>query len=219
MTDFLNLTGKRALVTGGTQGAGAATVELLRTLGATVLTTARSRPEQMNADVFVAADLTTPAGCKAVTDAVREELGGIDIVVHMVGGSSAPSGGHAALDDDQWQMELDLNLFPSVRLDRLLVPEMVAQGHGVVIHVTSIQRVLPLPEATTAYAAAKAALSAYSRVCPRKSLRKASGSCESLPAGSRPRHRCVSPSASQRSKGPTTKAASNSSCSLWVVSR
>ena len=163
MTDFLNLTGKRALVTGGTQGAGAATVGLLRDLGAKVLTTARSRPETLTADAFVAADLTTASGCEAVADAVRGELVGVDIVVHMVGGSSAPGGGHAALGDDQWQKELDLNLFPSVRLDRLLVPDMVARGHGVVIHVTSIQRVLPLPEATTAYAAAKAALSAYSK--------------------------------------------------------
>jgi NAD(P)-dependent dehydrogenase (short-subunit alcohol dehydrogenase family) len=40
---------------------------------------------------------------------------------------------------------------------------MVAQGSGVIIHVTSIQRQLPLPEATTAYAAAKAALSTYSK--------------------------------------------------------
>lgn len=40
---------------------------------------------------------------------------------------------------------------------------MLAQGHGVIIHVTSIQRQLPLPEATTAYAAAKAALSTYSK--------------------------------------------------------
>jgi NAD(P)-dependent dehydrogenase (short-subunit alcohol dehydrogenase family) len=51
----------------------------------------------------------------------------------------------------------------AVRLDRELVPVMVAQGSGVVIHVTSIQRELPLPEATTAYAAAKAALSTYSK--------------------------------------------------------
>jgi NAD(P)-dependent dehydrogenase (short-subunit alcohol dehydrogenase family) len=43
------------------------------------------------------------------------------------------------------------------------VPVMVEQGRGVVIHVTSIQRELPLPEATTAYAAAKAALSTYSK--------------------------------------------------------
>jgi NAD(P)-dependent dehydrogenase (short-subunit alcohol dehydrogenase family) len=52
---------------------------------------------------------------------------------------------------------------PAVRLDRALVPEMEARGSGVVIHVTSIQRELPLPEATTAYAAAKAALSTYSK--------------------------------------------------------
>jgi len=50
-----------------------------------------------------------------------------------------------------------------VRLDRLLLPDMISRGEGVVIHVTSIQRALPLPEATTAYAAAKAALSTYSK--------------------------------------------------------
>lgn len=130
MADFLKLTGKRALVTGGTQGAGAATVELLRASGARVLTTARSHPQKINADAFVAADLTTVTGCEAVVRSVRDELGGIDIVVHMVGGSSSPGGGHAALDDAHWQRELDLNLFPSVRLDRMLVPDMVAQGHG-----------------------------------------------------------------------------------------
>jgi NAD(P)-dependent dehydrogenase (short-subunit alcohol dehydrogenase family) len=52
---------------------------------------------------------------------------------------------------------------PAVRLDRALVPAMAARGRGVVVHVTSIQATLPLPEATTAYAAAKAALSAYSK--------------------------------------------------------
>jgi NAD(P)-dependent dehydrogenase (short-subunit alcohol dehydrogenase family) len=62
-----------------------------------------------------------------------------------------------------WQRELALNLFPAVRLDRLLVPEMVANRNGVIIHVSSIQRLMPLPESTTAYAAAKAALSTYSK--------------------------------------------------------
>ena len=52
---------------------------------------------------------------------------------------------------------------PAVRLDRQLLPEMLAQGAGVVIHVTSIQALMPLPQATTAYAAAKAALSVYSK--------------------------------------------------------
>ena len=46
----------------------------------------------------------------------------------------------------------------AVRIDRVLLPAMIEQGSGVIIHVTSIQRELPLPESTTAYAAAKAAL-------------------------------------------------------------
>jgi NAD(P)-dependent dehydrogenase (short-subunit alcohol dehydrogenase family) len=87
----------------------------------------------------------------------------VDIVVHMLGGSSSPAGGFAALGDAEWARELDLNLMPAVRLDRALLPGMIAQGGGVVVHVSSIQRILPLPEATTAYAAAKAALSTYSK--------------------------------------------------------
>ncbi len=163
MADFLNLAGKRALVTGGTKGAGAATVRLFQDLGARVVTTARSRPEDIADDHFIVADLTTEDGSARVAEATERRLGGVDIVVHMLGGSAAPAGGFAALSDEEWRKELDLNLFPAVRLDRLLVPGMVRQGNGVVIHVTSIQRLLPLPEATTAYAAAKAALSTYSK--------------------------------------------------------
>src|SRR5947209_15625584 len=50
-----------------------------------------------------------------------------------------------------------------VRLDRALLPKMLVQGTGVIVHITSIQRQLPLPESTIAYAAAKAALSNYSK--------------------------------------------------------
>ncbi|WP_420963372.1 SDR family oxidoreductase [Brucella sp. IR073] len=163
MLEFLTLKGKRALITAGTKGAGAATVELFRALGAQVLTTARSKPETLPEALFIAADLTNEEGCATVAEAVRQRLGGLDIIVHMLGGSSAPGGGFTALTDEQWHKELYLNLFPAVRLDRELVPEMAAQGSGVVVHVSSIQRLLPLPEATTAYAAAKAALSAYSK--------------------------------------------------------
>lgn len=163
MTSFLELHGKRALITAGTKGTGAATVKLFRELDVRVLTTARVRPDWLAADLFVAADLTTAEGCATVADATRERLGGVDIIVHVLGGSSAPGGGFAALNDTEWHKELYLNLFPAVRLDRALLPGMLAQGHGVIIHVTSIQRQLPLPEATTAYAAAKAALSTYSK--------------------------------------------------------
>lgn len=163
MSAFLELHGKRALITSGTRGAGAATVALFRELGAHVLTSARQRPADLPEAMFVAADLTTAEGCATLVNAARERLGEVDILVHMLGGSSAPAGGFTALDDHEWRKEIDLNLMPAVRLDRALVPAMAARGHGAVIHVTSIQRALPLPDATTAYAAAKAALSTYSK--------------------------------------------------------
>ena len=164
MSHYLELEGKRALVTGGTKGVGEAVVAALRDAGAAVLTTARSRPKNpAHADHFVAADVSTAEGCAVVASAVRERLGGIDIMVHVVGGSSAPAGGFAVLDDNEWHKALDQNLFAAVRLDRALLPSMIEQGSGVIIHITSIQRQLPLPEATIAYAAAKAALSNYSK--------------------------------------------------------
>jgi len=164
MSDGLELNGRRALVTGGTQGIGEAVVARLREAGVRVLTTARTTPAELpDADLFVAADVATAEGCAIVADAVRGRLGGVDIVVHVVGGSSAPAGGFAVLDDDQWHRALDQNLFPAVRLDRALLPAMLDQGAGVIIHITSIQRQLPLPDATIAYAAAKAALSNYSK--------------------------------------------------------
>ena len=159
---YLGLEGKRTLVTGGTKGAGQAIVAALREAGAKLLTTARS-PAGVPHELFVAADVSTVEGSAAVAEAVRERLGGIDIVVHVVGGSSAPAGGFAVLDDREWHRALDQNLFAAVRLDRALLPMMLEQRSGVIIHVTSIQSRLPLPEATLAYAAAKAALSNYSK--------------------------------------------------------
>jgi NAD(P)-dependent dehydrogenase (short-subunit alcohol dehydrogenase family) len=157
-------TGKRALVTGGTRGIGDAIVQRLRGAGATVATTARSTPQNLpQPELFVAADLSTAEGAETVVRAVRERLGGVDILVHNVGGSAAPGGGFAALTDDEWQQALNSNLLAAVRLDRGLLPLMVAQRAGVIIHISSIQRRLPLFEATLAYAAAKAALSTYSK--------------------------------------------------------
>ena len=158
----LELGGRRAVVTGGTKGVGAAVAARLRELGVNVLTTARSN-SQPGDEMFVAADVATADGCAVIVDALRHRLGGVDIIVHVVGGSSAPAGGFAVLGDEEWQKEFNLNLFPAVRLDRALLPAMIEQGSGVIVHVTSIQRLMPLPMSTTAYAAAKAALSNYSK--------------------------------------------------------
>ena len=164
MSFDLQLTGMRALVTGGARGVGAAVVQSLAEANAQVVAVARSRPKHLVDKVhYIAADLTTAEGARHTANLVQQHLGGIDILVNVVGGSSAPSGGFAALDDAEWAKELDLNLMSAVRLDRALLPSMIAQRAGVVIHVTSIQNVLPLPDATIAYAAAKAALSTYSK--------------------------------------------------------
>jgi len=160
----LGLNGRRALVTAGTKGVGGAVVRALTEQGAHIAATARDLPdEQVDGVHYIAADLTDAEGCARAAVEARRVLGGVDILVNVLGGSSAPGGGFAALGDEEWLRELNLNLMPAVRLDRALVPGMIAQGAGVVIHVTSIQRQLPLPEATTAYAAAKAALSTYSK--------------------------------------------------------
>jgi NAD(P)-dependent dehydrogenase (short-subunit alcohol dehydrogenase family) len=162
--DPTEFAGKRALVTGGTEGVGASVVSRLAAAGARVATTARSnRPTSNGLDFYVQADVSTADGVREVARAVLERYGGVDILVHNVGGSSAPGGGFAALTDEEWHRELTLNLLGAVRLDRALLPEMLKQRSGVIVHVTSIQRVLPLYDATLAYAAAKAALATYSK--------------------------------------------------------
>jgi NAD(P)-dependent dehydrogenase (short-subunit alcohol dehydrogenase family) len=164
MSFDLDLKNRRALVTGGTKGVGAAVVNVLCDAGANVIGAARSIPDSSrNGLRYIAADLSTAEGCSLVAKTVLGELGGIDIIVNVLGGSSAPGGGFAVLDDKEWWKELDQNLMPAVRIDRALLPSMIEQGFGVIVHVTSIQHQLPLPESTTAYAAAKAALSTYSK--------------------------------------------------------
>jgi NAD(P)-dependent dehydrogenase (short-subunit alcohol dehydrogenase family) len=155
--------GRRILVTGGTKGIGEAIVNRLILGGGTVMTTARSIPAGALSDRFIQADVSKRDGVDQVIRTILDRLGGLDILIHNVGGSGAPGGGAFALSDDDWQRAFDVNLFAAVRLDRGLLPAMVEQGSGVVIHVSSIQRTLPLFEATLAYAAAKAALTNYSK--------------------------------------------------------
>jgi len=156
---------KRALVTGGTAGIGEAIASRLLDGGANVITTSRNSESdhEEREHLFIEADLSTSEGCTKVINEVRSQFGGVDILVNVLGASSAPSGGFSVLSDEEWQKELNINLLAAVRLDRGLLPSMIKQGSGVLIHISSIQRRLPLYESTLAYAAAKAALTTYSK--------------------------------------------------------
>jgi len=158
------LSGKVALITGGTKGAGKAIAERLLQAGATIIITARNKPEEENKHIhFIAADLSTTDGIDKVVTAVLSTFGKLDILVNNLGGSETPGGGFAVLTDKDWEATIQTNLLAPVRLDRGFLPQMIEQGNGVIIHIASIQGRLPLYESTLPYAAAKAGLINYSK--------------------------------------------------------
>ncbi|WP_313001042.1 SDR family oxidoreductase [Chryseobacterium gleum] len=158
------LSGKIALVTGGTKGAGKSIAERLQQAGATVIITARNAPEQEDSNLhFIASDLSTAAGSQKVVSEVLTNYGRLDILVNNLGSSSTPAGGFSVLSDEDWESTLQANLLAPVRLDRGFLPQMIERKSGVIIHIASIQSKLPLYDSTLPYAAAKAALRNYSK--------------------------------------------------------
>lgn len=162
--DIAELKGKVALVTGGTKGTGLAIARRLEEAGATVIVTARNKPENgINSFHFIAADLSTKEGSEKVVNEISAQYGGIDILVNNLGASETSGGGFAALTDEDWVHVLQTNLLAPVRLDRSLLPYMLEKNTGVIIHIASIQGTLPLHDSTLPYAAAKAGLINYSK--------------------------------------------------------
>ncbi|PRX63114.1 NAD(P)-dependent dehydrogenase (short-subunit alcohol dehydrogenase family) [Nonomuraea fuscirosea] len=156
------LRGKRALVTGGSRGIGAAVVRRLLEEGAEVLATARTTayPAPEGA-AFVTADIRTEAGTQALAATVQETFGGVDIVVHNAGGARAGDSA-VTIPDADWQDALDLNLLAAVRLNALLTPGMRDQGSGAIVHISTAALLPPVP-VFAHYQAAKAGLESYSR--------------------------------------------------------
>jgi NAD(P)-dependent dehydrogenase (short-subunit alcohol dehydrogenase family) len=155
--------GKRVLVTGGTKGIGAAVVRRFQLGGAQVATTGRTSPSEAAAALFIAADIGEVAGVQSIVDRIQAEWGGLDILINNVGGTETKPGGFEALTDEDWQHILNVNLLAAVRLDRAFIPGMLERKSGVVIHVSSVSHRLPFSNSTLAYAAAKGALTTYSK--------------------------------------------------------
>jgi NAD(P)-dependent dehydrogenase (short-subunit alcohol dehydrogenase family) len=158
----LDLSGARVLVTGGTQGIGAAIARRLEDAGAIVVVAARGEPSKQAAGTFVQADVATADGVSSLATRTLDLLGGIDAIVSNAGSQTNAPAGSGALSDEDWARDLDTNLMSAVRLDRALLPAMVAQGSGAIVHITSGAARMPRP-ASLAYSAAKAALTAYSK--------------------------------------------------------
>jgi len=158
------LSGKIALVTGGTKGTGKAIAERLLNAGARVIITARNKPETENKELhFISADLSTSNGSAKVIDEIKTKFGRLDILINNLGSSETPGGGFEALMDEDWEQTFQANLFAPVRLDRGFLPGMIQQKSGIIIHIASIQGKLPLYDSTLPYAAAKAGLINYSK--------------------------------------------------------
>lgn len=164
MTYNNELSGKIALVTGGTKGVGKAIADRLLNAGARVIVTARNKPEEESENLhFIPADLSMAKGTERVVGEVLTKFGRLDILVNNLGGSETPGDGFAVLTDEDWETTIRTNLLAPVRLDRGFLPQMIARGNGVIIHIASIQGKLPLYDSTLPYAAAKAGLINYSK--------------------------------------------------------
>lgn len=163
--NFTNeLSGKIALVTGGTKGAGKAIAERLLKAGAIVVITARNEPKEKKSGLyFISADLNKPEETQKVVEQLLLKFGRLDILINNLGSSETSGGGFSVLTDEDWETTIKTNLLAPIRLDRGFLPQMIERGNGVIIHIASIQGRLPLYDSTLPYAAAKAGLINYSK--------------------------------------------------------
>ncbi|MEU6665903.1 SDR family oxidoreductase [Streptomyces sp. NPDC046727] len=164
----LDLTGRTALVTGSTQGIGAAIAVALARAGARV--GINGRGEQRVADsveslardapgadlVPVAADVTSHEGAARVTEVLPD----VDILVNNLGvfGAADP----LEITDEEWRRYFEVNVLAAVRLTRLYLPGMTGRGWGRIQYVASDSAVV-IPAEMIHYGMSKTALLAVSR--------------------------------------------------------
>jgi NAD(P)-dependent dehydrogenase (short-subunit alcohol dehydrogenase family) len=157
------LIGRRALVTGGTRGIGAAIAQRLLDAGAKVVVAARTRNDDTPAAAtFVAGDVSTSEGVEAIAKKAIAALGGLDILVNNAGGGSAFLEGSWTITDEAWHDSFALNFFAAMRLTRAVLPALRASKAAVVVNISSAAATMPFGPFAH-YGAAKASLEYYSR--------------------------------------------------------
>lgn len=159
-----SLKGQVALVTGGTKGIGKAIADKLSKAGVQVVVTARTAPaDNQNGHHYIATDLTQPESAATIAKEVLDRYGRIDIIVNNAGANLSPGGGFSTLSDEHWINDWQLNFMSVVRINKALLPTMIAQKRGVVINISTGAARQPIWEMTMSYSSAKAALNAYSK--------------------------------------------------------
>lgn len=152
---------RRALVTGGSRGIGAAIAQRLLDGGAHVVVTARSStPDTPLGATFIPADLRTNDGATSLGAQAVEALGGLDILVNNAGAARPYVAGSAGIPDQQWQDSLEINFLSAVRVTNAVLPALKKSANGVIVNI-SAGGATPLPAPLLHYGAAKAALSSY----------------------------------------------------------
>lgn len=164
----IDLTGKRALVTGGNSGIGEAIARTLAAAGADVAINYVSHPEAAEVvaaavrlgghrALTLAADISNRDAVAAMFARVDAEWGGIDILVNNAGVDGSPAMAWDA-DLSAWQRVLEINLFGAFYCSREALKRMVPRRAGVIVNMTSVHESIPW-SGYSAYTASKAALS------------------------------------------------------------
>jgi 3-oxoacyl-[acyl-carrier protein] reductase/bacilysin biosynthesis oxidoreductase BacG len=158
----LELSGKTALVTGGSKGIGKAIAIGLAREGARVAICARDKAalEQVEAEVRIPADLSSLSEVERVVATARERLGRIDILVNNAG--AIRGGAFLDIPDQQWSDDWSLKLLGYIRMCRAVFPLMKTQGGGRVVNVVGAAARNPTPAYLTG-GAANAALVNFSK--------------------------------------------------------
>ena len=139
-----DMTGLRALVTGGASGIGEATARLLQSRGARVAALDRDTAGVEPPIVAVRADVTDDDAVRAAVAEAVEQLGGLDILVNNAGIGAA--GTVADNPDDEWRRVFDVNVFGMMRVARAALPHLRVSEHAAIVNTSSVAATAGLPQ-------------------------------------------------------------------------
>lgn len=152
----LDLSGRVAIVTGGTRGLGRVIAARLAEAGCVIAVCGRTEPDSLpEGVVFHAADIRDPDQAQAFVAAVAAEHGRLDILVNNAGGS--PKADAATASPRFFDSVLKLNLHAAMYMAQAAHAPMRASGGGSIVNIASVSAIRPSP-GTAAYGAAKAGL-------------------------------------------------------------